>query len=125
VRQRRLALVAALGFGTSLLLAAVAPGFLAALAVLTATGCLMVMHNISANTIVQQDAPEHLRGRVMGFYSLVVLGLAPLGSLQVGWLSEHFGVRLAFGVGGAVCCLSALLLTWWLRRSLPSRRALA
>lgn len=125
VRQRRLALVAALGFGTSLLLAAIAPGFLAALAVLTATGCLMVMHNISANTIVQQDAPDHLRGRVMGFYSLVVLGLAPLGSLQVGWLSEHFGVRVAFGVGGAVCCLSALLLTWWLRRSLPSRRALA
>jgi MFS family permease len=125
VRQRRLALVAALGFGLALLLAAVASGFLSALAVLTATGCFMVLHNISANTIVQQDAPEHLRGRVMGFYSLVVLGLAPLGSLQAGWMSEHFGVRTAFAVGGAVCCVSALLLTWWLRRALPSRRALA
>jgi MFS family permease len=119
--QRRLAIAAAFGFGAALLAAAAAPGFWTALAVLTATGCLMVLHSISANTIVQQDAPDRLRGRVMGFYSLVVLGLAPFGSLQVGWVSEHLGVRTAFAAGGATCCASAVALGWWLRRSLSGR----
>jgi MFS family permease len=123
-RQRRLAIGAAIGFGAALIACAAARGFWVALATLTATGCLMVLHSISANAIVQQDAPDRLRGRVMGFYSLVVLGLAPFGSLQVGWLSEHFGVRLAYLVGGAACVASALLTAWWLPRAL-SRRALA
>jgi MFS family permease len=121
--QRKLVLPAAFAFGASLLAAAIVPGYWSALAVLTATGCLMVLHNISANTIVQQDAPDRLRGRVMGFYSLVVLGLAPIGSLQVGWLSEHLGVRTAFALGGAACCASAVSLAWWLRRSLSRRVA--
>ena len=47
--------------------------------------------------------PTELRGRVMGFYSFVVLGMAPFGSLQAGWMAEHFGVRAAVGRGGLVC----------------------
>jgi MFS family permease len=121
-RQRRLALGGAVGFGLALIAAAFARGYWPALVLLTATGCLMVLHSISANTTVQQDSPDGLRGRVMGFYSLVVLGLAPFGSLQVGWLAEHFGVRTAYVVGGSVCVLCALLAGWWVRRSLPRRR---
>jgi MFS family permease len=120
-RQRRLAIAAAVGFGLALIGAALTRGFWAALAILTGTGCLMVLHSISANTTVQQDAPDQLRGRVMGFYSLVVLGLAPFGSLQVGWVSEHFGVRVAYAIGGTICVVCALLAAWWLRRSLPRR----
>jgi len=123
-RQRRLAIAAGLAFGTALAAAALTRGFWAALATLTATGCFMVLHNISANTIVQQGTPDRLRGRVMGFYSLVVLGLAPFGSLQVGWLAEHFGVRVAYLVGGSICVAAALLAAWWLPRAL-ARRALA
>jgi MFS family permease len=121
VRQRRLALVGAVGFGLALIAAALSRGYWAALALLTGTGCLMVLHSISANTTVQQDSPDRLRGRVMGFYSLVVLGLAPFGSLQAGWVAEHFGVRTAYLVGGSMCVLCALFAGWWVRRSLPRR----
>ena len=55
----------------------------------------------------------------MGFYSFVALGMAPFGSLQMGWLSEQFGVRTAFAVGG-VACMSAAGAVVVKRRSLGS-----
>ena len=60
----------------------------------------MALNGIAANTMLQLQAPDRLRGRVMGFYSFVVLGMAPLGSLQAGWLAERFGVRVAVASGG-------------------------
>jgi len=120
-RQRWLALVGAAAFGVALIATALTRGFWPALVVLTVTGGLMVTHSISANTTVQSDAPDALRGRVMGFYSLVVLGLAPFGALQVGWVSEHLGVRTAYLIGGTVCVACAMLASWWVRRSLPRR----
>ena len=83
-----------------------------ALVGLAITGFGSVLAAISTNTLLQTGAPDHLRGRVMGFYSFVVLGLAPFGSLQAGWISEHFGVPASFVVGAVVCSLVALGLAW-------------
>jgi hypothetical protein len=48
----------------------------------------------------------------MGFYSFTVLGMGPLGALQAGWVSEHFGVRTSLALGGAVCLVVALSVGW-------------
>jgi len=96
-------------FGALLALGAFAPNFWTALVVFTLTGCTMALNSILANTQLQLQAPDELRGRVMGFYSFVVLGMAPFGSLQAGWVAEHLGVRVAFGMGGAVCLVAALV----------------
>jgi MFS family permease len=72
----------------------------------------MALNGIAANTMLQSEAPDQLRGRVMGFYSFMVLGLAPFGSFQVGWIAEHFGVRIAFALGGLVCLLVAAGVAW-------------
>jgi MFS-type transporter involved in bile tolerance (Atg22 family) len=40
-----------------------------------------------------------MSGRVMALYSLMFLGLAPLGNFEIGFLSEHFGTSLAIQVG--------------------------
>ena len=66
-------------------------------------GCIMALNGIAA----EHHAPARRRptssaGRVMGFYSFVVLGLAPFGSLQAGWVAEHFGVRIAVAAAGRV-----------------------
>ncbi len=87
-------------FGVLLAAAAFAPGFWSALVLFTVAGCLMAMNGILANTMLQLQAPDHLRGRVMGFYSFVVLGMAPFGAFQAGWVSEHFGARASFALGG-------------------------
>jgi MFS family permease len=109
VRTARLASRSWLLFGALLGGAAFAPGFWTALALFTLTGCMMALNGILANTMLQLQAPDRLRGRVMGFYSFVVLGMAPFGSLQAGWVSEHFGVRAAFAAGGGICLAAALL----------------
>ena len=90
-------------------MAVVRQWWLAAL-LLGVTGCLMLLNNVATNTQLQTAAPDQLRGRVMGFYSLMVLGMSPFGSLQAGWVSEHYGVPAALGLGAVVCGLSMLWL---------------
>ncbi len=75
----------------------------------------MAINGILANTMLQLQAPDRLRGRVMGFYSFVVLGMAPFGAFQAGWVSEHYGARVAFALGGVACLLVAAAVGWAMR----------
>jgi MFS family permease len=102
-------------FGVVLACAAYAPGFWSALTLFSIAGCLMATNGILANTMLQLQAPDRLRGRVMGFYSFVVLGMAPFGAFQAGWVSEHYGARVAFALGGAACVVMAGVVGWALR----------
>jgi MFS family permease len=109
-------------FGAVLTAAAVAPGLWSAVALFTVAGCLMALNGIAANTTLQIEAPDRLRGRVMGFYSFVVLGMAPFGSLQAGWIAEHYGIRTAIGVGGIVCLAVAAGVGWRVGRGERAER---
>jgi len=115
IRSGRVVIITFALFGVMLTLGGYVREFWAALAVFTATGCLMAVNGILANTRLQLEAPDHLRGRVMGFYSFVVLGMAPFGAFQAGWVSEHFGVQTAFAVGGLTCILVAALVGYAVR----------
>jgi MFS family permease len=88
----------------------------------TAAGSLMAMNGILSNTMLQLEAPDELRGRVMGFYSFVVLGMAPVGAFQAGWVSEHFGVRVSYALGGLACVLMAALVGYAVRAERAGRR---
>ena len=107
VRQGRMAIGAAGALGVVLAASALAPNFMSAFLLFLLCGFAMALCGITANTLLQRQAPDALRGRVMGFYSFVALGMAPFGSLQMGWISEHFGVRAAYAVGGLVCAAAA------------------
>ncbi len=122
VRQSRLVLGSSIVFGTVLVAAALAPNFWSAAILFTLCGGVMALNGIAANTMLQTEAPDEMRGRVMGFYSFMVLGLAPVGSLQAGWVAEHFGVRIAFAVGGLVCLTVAAGVAWWMGRAVRDRR---
>jgi len=115
-RHSRLVLGSSLLFGLVLVGAAFAPDLWTAVALFVATGGVMAANGIVSNTMLQTQAPDHLRGRVMGFYSFLVLGLAPFGSFQAGWVAEHFGVRTAIGIGGGVCTVVAGAVAWRMRR---------
>jgi MFS family permease len=123
VRQSRLVLGSSTLFGAVLLAASLAPNFSLAITLFTITGGIMALNGIAANTMLQSEAPDELRGRIMGFYSFMVLGLAPFGSLQAGWLAEHFGVRFAFGFGGLVCLLVAVSVAWRMGKGRREARA--
>jgi MFS family permease len=116
-RRARLVLGSSVTFGALLTSAAFAPGFWSAMVLFTVAGCLMALNGIASNTVLQTQAPDRLRGRVMGFYSFVVLGMAPFGSLQAGWVAEHFGVRASVALGGAVCLVVAGTVAWRMWRT--------
>jgi MFS family permease len=123
VRQSRLVLGSSILFGAVLFAAALAPNFGLAVILFTTCGGIMALNGIAANTMLQTEAPDELRGRVMGFYSFMVLGLAPFGSLQTGWLAEHFGVRVSFAFGGLVCLVVAGGVMWWMGHIVRERRS--
>ena len=107
-------------FGGALIATSLAPSFVPALLLLTVAGCTWALTAILTNTLLQTKAPDHLRGRVMGFYSFMVVGMAPFGALQAGWVSEHFGVRTSLAVGGTICVVVAGLAWRSARRLVPS-----
>ena len=45
----------------------------------------------NANAGVQLEAPDHLRGRVIGLYFYAFNGAGPLGGLLAGWLCARAG----------------------------------
>jgi len=95
-------------FSTALALVALASQYWIAAFLLGLAGCSMILNNVMTNSLLQTQAPDDLRGRVMGFYSLMVLGMAPFGSLQAGWISEHLGVRTSLALGGTVCAIATV-----------------
>jgi MFS family permease len=102
-------------FGASLAGLGLAAHLASAAVLLAAAGFGMILNNVMTNTLLQTTTPDHLRGRVMGFYSLVVLGLAPFGNLLAGWTAEHLGVGVAVGLGGGACVLATVLGTGGLK----------
>src|SRR3989440_4558551 len=83
-------LIAAGGsFGLLLVAFALSRVYLVSVVLLGLTGATMIVNNALTNATIQTLVPDDLRGRVMGFYSFVFVGLAPLGSLQVGALAER------------------------------------
>ena len=61
----------------------------------------------STNTILQTIVDEHMRGRVMAFYSVAVLGTMPIGSLAAGAAAESIGAPRTIVIGAIVCILAA------------------
>jgi MFS family permease len=83
-------------------------------------GVCFTLWTANSQTLLQLTAPDHLRGRVVSLYLFAFAGLAPLGGLLAGWLSEVGGTQLAFGVAG----LTGLLMTLTAVREIYGRRVL-
>ena len=99
----------AVGFSVLMLGLALVHTVTLALVLLLGLGVAFSLFTSSANALVQLDSPPHLRGRVMSLYLFAFAGLAPVGGLVAGWLAEHGGTPLAFGVAG----VSGLLVIAW------------
>jgi MFS family permease len=61
---------------------------------------------VTMNTLIQLKVPNELRGRVFSMYLWAVQGVAPFGSLLIGWLAQNWGVPVAALIGGLVSLVS-------------------
>lgn len=81
-------------------------------------GFAMVQFVVRFTTFLQTEAGDEMRGRVLGLYNMLLMGLSPLGALQAGALAERFGASWALAIGGDVC----LLASFWLWTTRPSAK---
>ncbi|MBN2041428.1 MAG: MFS transporter [Spirochaetes bacterium] len=79
------------------------------LVIMVFAGFAVITIMASSNTLLQTIVPDEMRGRVMSFYVLAFAGVAPLGSLSVGSLAEHFGPVAVVFTGGCITFLGAIL----------------
>ena len=79
---------------------------------LVALGFAGIIFTTTANTLLQLNVPDELRGRVMSLYILLFAGTTPIGGFLIGSLSSLLGVSWALGICAALCgagVLGALL----------------
>src|SRR5258706_14487716 len=66
----------------------------------------MMMQFTSANTLIQAMVPDQLRGRVMSLYSMMFIGMAPIGSLVAGKMAQHIDAPSTVALGGLASLFS-------------------
>jgi MFS family permease len=109
---------AATGLGASLVLFSVSHWFWISFTILIASGFTMMMQFTATNTLIQAMVPDQLRGRVMSLYSMMFLGMSPIGSLLAGALADRIGAPVTVAIGGLASCLGGLAFA----RKWPSMR---
>lgn len=108
VPRSRMASVGATVLAAATLLLAMLDGMTPALVCLAVVGAAMATNGIATATSLQLEATAEMRGRVMAVYSFVVLGLAPIGAFQAGWVAEQLGTRAAIASNGVISLVGVL-----------------
>ncbi|MCX6059894.1 MAG: MFS transporter [Chloroflexi bacterium] len=72
------------------------------LIVITLMGWGAVTQLATMNTLIQLQVPDTLRGRVFSIYIWALQGVAPIGSLLIGWMTQEFSLSTTALVSGLV-----------------------
>lgn len=103
---RRYMSIAALIFPAALVAFSLSRSYPLSLIILVILGWAAVSFLATANSSIQEDVRDDLRGRVMSVYSLVFLGMAPIGSAVIGYIADKIGTPQALTAAGTVCLIA-------------------
>src|SRR2546421_9415914 len=103
-REKRvpLMMLCALGVTGAILGLSAGPTFYVATALLVLNSLGLATNFGLASTIVQERAPDYLRGRVSAVFMLSFVGLMPIAGLGVTSLSDFIGMRTALAIAAVV-----------------------
>lgn len=104
-------------FGIGLMACSFARNLWLALLFLMITGCGMMVQMASSNTLLQVLVDDDKRGRIMAFYAMAFMGMAPFGSLLAGSLAGLIGTPYTLFSGGLLCVAGSLLLSGKIRQA--------
>jgi MFS family permease len=93
----RVMLAALTAYGAAVLLAVYSPWRALTLLLLAVAGFFLVCGFSIVNSLVQENAPETLRGRIVSIYGLAFRGGMPLGSVSAGFLVKLLGAPATLG----------------------------
>ncbi|MDR3699819.1 MAG: MFS transporter [Candidatus Sulfopaludibacter sp.] len=99
--------ISAASFGVSLIAFAFSRWYWLSIAILVPVGFALMIEMGSSNTLIQSMVPDRLRGRVMAVYSMMFMGMGPIGSLLAGAAADRMGAPGTVAVGGVVCIAAA------------------
>ncbi|MFF8944453.1 MFS transporter [Streptomyces sp. NPDC014864] len=104
----RVLIAAAAAFGTLEIVAALTPSYWPFALLMIPIGIFGLTVNVTANTAVQMATDPAMRGRVMALFMMVFMGGTPLGAPVVGWVTDVYGPRIGFVLGGVVSVAAAV-----------------
>jgi MFS family permease len=105
--------IAAAIFGVGLIAFGFSSNQWLSLVTMLVTGFGMMQGTTTSNTILQTLVDEKMRGRVMSYYTMAFVGMAPFGSLLSGALAHRIGAPHTVIVSGIACIMGSLL--FWSR----------
>jgi predicted MFS family arabinose efflux permease len=115
--EPRRIVMGALLFAATELAFLIMPGFSQAIVLLLVIGWSFAVYTIGTNTIVQIRAPDRMQGRMVSLYSVLFIGVTPIGNVFAAIVAHLFGPAAAVWLGGAVTALGGLgVLAYILRR---------
>lgn len=105
----RLVAASVAAFGVLLVLFSLSRSLLLSTLLLAPMGFAVMVQMSGSNTVLQTMVEDRLRGRMMSFFSMSFMGMAPFGSLLAGAVADRFGAPTTLASGGAICVLGALV----------------
>ncbi|MDE8654599.1 MFS transporter [Novosphingobium album (ex Liu et al. 2023)] len=73
-------------------------------------GCAALSQQFAANALLQGLVPNAMRGRIMALYTMMLIGVVPVGGLIAGFTIELFGLPASTIAAGILC----IALTSWI-----------
>src|SRR6185437_6491861 len=103
--------ISAFLFGSGLILFGLSHHLVLSLLLMLVVGFGMMQGLAASNTVIQTLVPEDKRGRVMSYYTMAFVGMAPFGSLLAGALAHRFGAPHAIMITGTFCLAGSIWFT--------------
>ncbi|HEU4391220.1 MAG TPA: MFS transporter, partial [Blastocatellia bacterium] len=97
------------GFAVLLILFSFSKSLLLSTILIIPAGFTLMLQLPATNTLLQAMVPDEMRGRVMSFYSMCLIGVAPFGSLIAGWVASRIGAPLTIASGGLVSLAAGMM----------------
>jgi MFS family permease len=100
--------IAAAVFGVGLICFGLSSVLWLSILMMLVTGFGMMQGLTASNTILQTLVDEKMRGRVMSYYTMAFVGMAPFGSLLAGAMAHAIGAQRTVIVSGVACIVGSL-----------------
>ncbi|GGK89201.1 MFS transporter [Salinibacterium xinjiangense] len=121
----RTIMIGAIIYGLMLITAGLAPFYPMFLLLLPAIGLSRLLYTTASETMMQLSSNLAIRGRIMAFWVMVLVGGQAIGGPVMGWFAENLGAKTAMVISGAVPATAAITIAILLSRSGKLRVAVA
>ena len=113
-KHRGLMLMASIAvFGAALISFSLSRSFPLSLGLLVLVGGGATMSMSTTNMLIQLNVPGEFRGRIMSMYTMIAMGMMPLGSMLLGTIADFIGVPETLLLGGVGCLVALAVINLW------------